>query len=84
MNKPTVDEYQAMSQAGGTIGTYLGHAIHEIDQRLGKGYAAKHPELMAAFISAAATDYHTTALTAVLYEIKEELGAKNIPRAPRS
>ena len=43
-----------------TAGEYLQHAIVEIDKELGDGYAAKHPELIAAFIQVAAMDFQTS------------------------
>lgn len=48
-----------LRQAHSTADVYLSEAIESIDKRLGKGYAAKHPELVAAFMQTAARDLHT-------------------------
>ena len=45
-----------MRQAPATADVYLGQAIEMIDARLGKGYAKAHPELVGAFVQAAAAD----------------------------
>lgn len=39
-----------MRQSWQTAHEYLIHAVENIDLELGKGYAAKHPELIAAFM----------------------------------
>ena len=49
-----------MRQAWMTASEYLQHAIVEIDKELGDGYAAKHPELITAFIQVAAMDFQTS------------------------
>ena len=48
-----------LQQAHSTADLYLSEAIDSIEKRLGKGYAAKHPELVAAFMQTAARDLHT-------------------------
>lgn len=48
-----------LRQASMTANTYLLEAIESIDNQLGKGYAAKNPGLIAAFMSTAAADFHT-------------------------
>ena len=45
-----------MRQAQGTADTYMLAAVRDIDEILGKGYAAKHPELIAAYMQTAAID----------------------------
>lgn len=73
MNKPTINDTDAVFQAGATIGTYLSQAITEIDKQLGEGYAEKHPELIAECVRSQTMDFNSTALTAVLYEIRDVL-----------
>jgi hypothetical protein len=73
MNKPTIDNTAAVHQAGATIGTYLAQAINEIDNRLGDGYAAQHPVLLAECVRSQTLDYQTTAFTAAMYECEERL-----------
>jgi len=50
----------AMKQAAMTAHEYMRYAIHNIDSLLGKGYAAKHPELIVAFMQTCVTDYNST------------------------
>jgi DNA-binding phage protein len=45
-----------MKQAALTADYYLSQAIEDIDNRLGEGFAGKHPELIAAYMQAAAAD----------------------------
>jgi hypothetical protein len=46
----TADADTLLRQAGHTAEHYLGDALESIDRRLGAGYAAKHPDLIAAFM----------------------------------
>tara|TARA_Y100001951_G_scaffold91492_1_gene85517 strand:- start:114 stop:416 length:303 start_codon:yes stop_codon:yes gene_type:complete len=48
-----------MRQAPDTIDFYLRKGIDYIDNHLGEGYAKEHPELLAGFIQACTTDFHT-------------------------
>ena len=57
-----------MRQAAATAAEYLDAAIREIDAALGMGYAAKHPELVAAFMQTAASDFDTM----IRYQIAQE------------
>lgn len=50
----------AMEQAVTTAAYYMDGAIRHIDEKFGKGYAAKHPELVGAFMQACAADFDTT------------------------
>lgn len=70
-----------LRQASTTADDYLRNAISNIDKLLGEGYAAKHPELVGAFMRTAAADFHTAIstkaleeLTAVISEASHELG----------
>lgn len=47
-----------MRQAPVTADTYLVEAIESVEKRMGKGAAEKYPQIVAALITAAATDYH--------------------------
>lgn len=75
MEKPTIENTNAVFQAGTTIGTYLSSAISEINKRLDDGDAWQHPQLIAECVRSQTMDYNNTALVAVLYEIKEALYA---------
>ena len=48
---------EQMRQAGMTAHTYLLDGIRAIDEKLGAGYAAAHPELLGAFMQTAASDF---------------------------
>jgi|SRR6266550_2841606 len=52
----TASSSTLMRQAPMTADEYLRSAIDCIDEKLGHGYAAKHPELIGAFITASAID----------------------------
>jgi hypothetical protein len=69
-----------MNQAGSTAHRYLADAINAIDQELGEGYAAKHPELMAAFIRTAATDFAAAAQAVALQDLGDKI-AEGLERA---
>jgi|HubBroStandDraft_6_1064221.scaffolds.fasta_scaffold1012246_1 hypothetical protein len=47
----------AMRQAWMTAHDYMLNAKSDIDEMFGPGYAAKHPELVGAYMQAAAADY---------------------------
>lgn len=51
---------ELMNQACMTAHDYMNHARSDIDAMFGAGYAAKHPELIAAYMQAAATDFLAT------------------------
>ncbi len=65
-----------MRQASMTAHDYFHAAIDAIDKRLGDGYAAKHPELIAAFMQTAARDFQTSITTQAMQEIAEALEAR--------
>lgn len=46
-----------MKQAADTAGSYMARARDAIDESFGEGYAAAHPELVGAFMQAAAADF---------------------------
>ena len=48
-----------LDQAQKTAHDYLIDAVKNIDEELGEGYAARHPELIAAYMSVAAKDFET-------------------------
>lgn len=48
-----------IKQASDTAYCYLRRAVSDIDEVLGAGYAAKHPELVAAIVASATADYAT-------------------------
>ncbi len=57
-----------------TADYYLCHAIESIDGRLGKGYAAKHPELIAAFLTVAGNDFTEAAKLKVIGRVLDKIG----------
>jgi len=57
-----------LNNATSTAKTYLIEAKETIDDIFGKGYAEKNPELIAAFMRTAATDFHTSIQGRTLHE----------------
>ena len=57
-----VDTETLFRQAPMTAHDYMLHAIHDIDEKLSTGYAKAHPELIAAYMQAAALDFGTAVL----------------------
>jgi len=55
-----------LRQASMTAADYLANAQREIDNRFGDGYAAKNPNLVAAFMQTASSDFTTSATAKVL------------------
>jgi hypothetical protein len=57
-----------LRQASMTASDYLSKAVWEIDEKFGEGYAANHPQLIAAFMQVAAIDFATATLArAMMY-----------------
>ena len=52
-----IDPDDPVHQAPKTITFYLAEAVDVIDRKFCPGYAAQHPELVGAFIQAAAMDH---------------------------
>jgi len=46
-------------------------AVQDIDERLGKDYAAEHPELVGAYMQVAATDYGASVVAQELVHLAE-------------
>lgn len=53
----TISASELVRQAGDTAETYLNCAVRAIDARMGKGYAAEHPELISAFMQICVQDF---------------------------
>jgi hypothetical protein len=71
----TADWDTLLRQASMTIHDYLIHGVRCIDDKFGEGYAARHPELLAAFIQAAAQDFHSSTMAKIAGEVSEQLSA---------
>jgi hypothetical protein len=52
-----ISSQRLLEQAVTTADHYMFHAKQLVDERFGKGYATKHPELVVAFMYTAAADY---------------------------
>ena len=61
-----------MRQAGMTANEWLHQGIESIDRAFGEGYAKKNPELLAAFMQAAARDQHTATFSILAREKADE------------
>jgi hypothetical protein len=57
--KITASVETLLNQAQDTATDYMVRAVGQIDETFGTGYAAKHPELVGAFMRTAAADFHT-------------------------
>jgi hypothetical protein len=62
MDEHIPSDGEMMGQASRTANEYLIHAVDSIDRALGEGYAKKNPELIGAFMQAAALDFLTSQL----------------------
>ena len=69
----TADWSTLMRQAPATAGLYLSEAVTRIDAALGSGYAAKHPDLIAAFLSVCAADFGAASLAVGMQTIAAAL-----------
>lgn len=56
-----LNDNELMKQSMMTAHDYMNRAWCDIDELFGEGFAVKHPELIAAYMQTAATDYATTA-----------------------
>nr|VFK78785.1 MAG: hypothetical protein BECKSD772D_GA0070982_102517 [Candidatus Kentron sp. SD] len=71
----TADFDTLMEQAPSTVDVYLRQAKERIDSIFGDGYAKKNPELVAAFIQAAASDMNSAILAKVIGHALQEISA---------
>ncbi|MGP4958118.1 hypothetical protein [Pseudomonas helleri] len=69
----TSDYTTLVDQAPDTAGDYLFAAKEKIDQEFGEGYAAKKPELVAAFIKTAGQDFNTAVLVVAIQEASDKI-----------
>jgi hypothetical protein len=73
MERITADTLTLLEQASITAGFYMVNAVHYIDKRFGDGYAAKHPELVGAFMRTASTDFATAMFLKTIQDFGEYL-----------
>ena len=77
MNKPTINNTNAVRQAGDTIHTYLRQARSLVIELFGEEYETEHPDLYARVviecIRSQTLDFNNTAITSALWEIKEAI-----------
>lgn len=69
----TADFDQLMEQAPETVELYMFAAVAKIDKVFGAGYAKQHPELVGAFIQAAAIDYKASSDGKVIGEALNDI-----------
>ena len=72
-NQITASFTQLLEQASTTTSGYMRAARVDIDTEFGEGYAAAHPELVAAYMQAAASDFNTSSSLKVWQGIMEGL-----------
>lgn len=53
--------------------TYFHQVIESIDNEFGKGYAKEHPELIGAYMNAAAKGHQATVIGKCIQELAEEI-----------
>lgn len=73
MDKITASFDLLLHQAPMTIHDHLIHAVEAIDKVFYEGYAEKHPELVSAFITAAASDFNTSSTMKVIGDALERI-----------
>ena len=64
-----------MKQAPDAVALYLQRAKDEIDTLFGEGYAAENPQLVAAFINAAASDMNAATLSKTIGNSLQEISS---------
>ncbi|WP_339505194.1 hypothetical protein [Pseudomonas sp. RL_105y_Pfl2_101] len=69
----TADYTTLMDQASMTANDYLFAAKEKIDRIFGEGYAAKNPELVAAFIKTAGQDFNAAILAVAIQEASSKI-----------
>lgn len=72
------DSETLMSQAPGTVAFYMREGVEQIDRLFGDGYAKAHPELLAAFITASATDMHGAIIAGAIEAVAGTIGEQGI------
>ena len=75
-SKISADFTTLHDQAKTTAQAYFRYAIESIDREFGEGYSKKHPDLVAGYMQAAATDYNTNCLAKILQEGFEQVADK--------
>jgi hypothetical protein len=65
----TASFLELLDQSQMTASDYLAGAHGKIDERFGEGYAAKHPQLVAAYMEVAAADFRTSVTLKILEPI---------------
>jgi hypothetical protein len=75
MQTITADTNTLMRQAPHTAHAYLLDCARYLDQSFGEGYAAQHPELLAAMLQVSAQDFHTACLCSTL---QDQIGSASL------
>ncbi len=73
MDRITANGSALMVQAGDTAAFWLGQAVRSIDKLLGKGYASRNPDIVAAFMQAASVDQFTSTIGSIIQDSVEEI-----------
>lgn len=77
MEKIKSDWKKIMEDGSDAAVSYLVQAVKAIDEKFGDGYAKQHPELVGAFMKAAATDSQGIQIAKAIQELAEELSKAN-------
>ncbi len=71
--KITADWKKLMEDGAGAASYFLSRAIESIDGQFGAGYSKQHPELVGAFMNAAAKDSAANTISKCIQQHAEEL-----------
>jgi hypothetical protein len=78
MAEISADSSTLMRQASMTVDVYMKEAITRIDRAFGIDYAKEHPELVGAFIQAAAMDMTGSIIAKMIEQVALEIGIMDI------
>lgn len=74
MEKIRADFDDLREQSCNAALSFMGDAQHQINKLFGEGYAEKNPQLMAAYMQAAATEFHAMATAKALQHASGNVG----------
>jgi hypothetical protein len=63
----------SLDQASMTASTYMGEAKRHIDQEFGDHFAIQHPELVAAFMQTAASDFQSCSIAVAADKLSDAI-----------
>lgn len=73
MDKITANWKTLLNDGFCCASTHFHQVIESIDSEFGKGYAKEHPELIGAYMNAAATEHQAVVIGKCIQELAEEI-----------